>query len=39
MNRKSKRNKYRKILENKDVEINTLKNELHDYTNVYYNAL
>ena len=39
MNRKSKRNKYQKIIANKDVEINTLKNEVRGYTNAYYSAL
>lgn len=39
MNRKSKRNKYRKILENKNVEINALRNEVHGYINEYTSAL
>lgn len=39
MNRKAKRNKYRNTLANKDVEINILKNQVHGYTNAYYNIL
>ena len=39
MNRKAKRNKYRNILASKNVEINTLKDEVHGYTNAYYSAL
>lgn len=39
MNRKSKRNKYRNTLAYKNVEINTLRNEVHGYTNAYYNTL
>lgn len=39
MNRKAKRNKYRKTLAYKNVEINTLKNEVRGYTNAYYSAL
>lgn len=39
MNRKAKRNKYRNTLACKNVEINTLKNEVHDCTNAYYSAL
>ena len=35
MNRKAKRNKYRNTLASKDVEINTLKNEVHGYANAY----
>lgn len=39
MNRKAKRNKYRNTLAYKNVEINTLKNEVRGYTNAYYSAL
>ena len=39
MNRKAKRNKYRNTLAYKNVEINTLKNEVSGYTNAYYSAL
>lgn len=39
MNRKAKRNKYRNTLAYKNVEINTLKNEVHGYTNAYYETL
>ena len=39
MNRKAKRNKYRNTLACKNVEINTLKNEVRGYTNAYYNTL
>lgn len=39
MNRKAKRNKYRNALASKNVEINTLKNEVRGYTNAYYNIL
>lgn len=39
MNRKAKRNKYRNILASKNVEINTLKNEVRDCTNAYYSVL
>ena len=39
MNRQAKRNKYKKELANKNVEINTLKNEVRDCTNAYYSAL
>lgn len=39
MNRKAKRNKYRNTLACKNVEINTLKNEVRDCTNAYYSAL
>ena len=39
MNRKAKRNKYRNTLASKNVEINTLKNEVRGYTNAYYNTL
>lgn len=39
MNRKSKRNKYRNTLASKNVEINTLRNEVHDYINAYTNTL
>ena len=39
MNRKAKRNKYRNEIISKNVEINTLKNEVRGYTNAYYNAL
>jgi hypothetical protein len=39
MNRKAKRNKYRNILAYKNVEINTLKNEVHGYLNAYCNTL
>lgn len=39
MNRKAKRNKYRNILASKDVEINTLKNEVHGYANAYIETL
>ena len=39
MNRKAKRNKYRNALACKNVEINTLKNEVRGYTNAYYSAL
>lgn len=39
MNRKAKRNKYRNTLASKNVEINTLKNEVRGYTNAYYSAL
>jgi hypothetical protein len=39
MNRKAKRNKYRNVLASKNVEINTLKNEVYGYTNAYINTL
>lgn len=39
MNRKTKRNKYRNALASKNVEINTLKNEVRGYTNAYYETL
>lgn len=39
MNRKAKRNKYRNTLVSKNVEINTLKNEVHGYINAYNSAL
>lgn len=39
MNRKAKRNKYRNTLACKNVEINTLKNEVRGYTNAFYSAL
>ena len=39
MNRKTKRNKYRNTLAYKNVEINTLKNEVRGYTNAYYETL
>lgn len=39
MNRKVKRNKYRNSLAYKNVEINTLKNEVRGYTNAYYETL
>lgn len=39
MNRKAKRNKYKNTLVYKNVEINTLKNEVRGYTNAYYNIL
>lgn len=39
MNRKAKRNKYRNALAYKNVEINTLKNEVRGYTNAYYETL
>ena len=39
MNRKAKRNKYKNTLAYKNVEINTLKNEVRGYTNAYYSAL
>lgn len=39
MNRKAKRNKYQKSLASKNVEINTLRNEVRGYTNAYYNTL
>lgn len=39
MNRKAKRNKYRNTLACKNVEINTLKNEVRGYTNAYYETL
>ena len=39
MNRKAKRNKYRNVLASKNVEINTLKNEVRGYTNAYYATL
>ena len=39
MNRKAKRNKYRNTLAYKNVEINTLKNEVRGYTNAYYETL
>ena len=39
MNRKAKRNKYRNTLASKDVEINTLKNEVHGYANAYIETL
>ena len=39
MNRKAKRNKYRNTLAYKNVEINTLKNEVRGYTNAYYSTL
>jgi hypothetical protein len=39
MNRKTKRNKYRNTLAYKNVEINTLKNEVRGYTNAYYGTL
>lgn len=39
MNRKAKRNKYRNTLAYKNVEINTLKNEVCGYTNAYYSTL
>ena len=39
MNRKAKRNKYRNELLSKNVEINTLKNEVRGYTNAYYETL
>lgn len=39
MNRKAKRNKYRNALVSKNVEINTLKNEVRGYTNAFYSAL
>lgn len=38
MNRKAKRNKYRNTLAYKNVEINTLKNEVRDYANACRNA-
>ena len=39
MNRKAKRNKYRNEIIGKNVEINTLKNEVRGYTNAYCSAL
>ena len=39
MNRKAKRNKYRNTLAYKNVEINTLKDEIRNCTNAYYSAL
>jgi len=39
MNRKAKRNKYRNEIVSKNVEINTLKNEVRGCTNAYYSAL
>lgn len=39
MNRQAKRNKYKKEITNKNVEINTLKNEVRGYTNAYYSTL
>lgn len=39
MNRQAKRNKYRNALASKNVEINTLKNEIRGYTNAYYETL
>ena len=39
MNRKAKRNKYKNEIVSKNVEINTLKNEVHGYANAYYSAL
>lgn len=39
MNRKAKRNKYRNELLSKNIEINTLKNEVRGCTNAYYSAL
>lgn len=39
MNRKAKRNKYRNILASKNIEINTLKNEVCGYINDYNNVL
>ena len=39
MNRKAKRNKYRNEIIGKNVEINTLKDEVRGYTNAYYSAL
>ena len=39
MNRKAKRNKYRNSLAYKNVEINTLKNEVRGYVNTYRSIL
>lgn len=39
MNGKTKRNKYRNALACKNVEINTLRNEVHNYINEYTSAL
>lgn len=39
MNRKVKRNKYKREITNKNVEINTLKNEVRGYFNAYINTL
>lgn len=39
MNRKAKRNKYQNTLVSKNVEINTLRNEVHGYINAYTSAL
>ena len=39
MNRRAKRNKYQNEITRKNIEINTLKNEVHGYTNAYYSAL
>ena len=39
MNRQAKRNKYKKELTNKNVEINTLKNEVRGYVNAYVETL
>ena len=39
MNRQAKRNKYKREITNKNVEINTLKNKVRGYTNAYYNTL
>ena len=39
MNRKAKRNKYRNEIIDRNVEINTLKNEVCGYTNAYFNTL
>ena len=39
MNRQVKRNRYKKEIINKNVEINTLKNEVHGYANAYINTL
>ena len=39
MNRQAKRNKYKKEITNKNVEINTLKNEVHGYANAYIETL
>lgn len=39
MNRQAKRNKYKKEIISKNVEINTLKNEVHGYANAYVETL
>lgn len=39
MNRQAKRNKYKKEIISKNVEINTLKNEVQGYANAYVETL